>query len=195
MDQQFERINNGISRCDNTITQLLDFSRTKKISAKRAVFDDWLARCVEDAARQLPQTVQVDCVLGLGDLQVAFDGARLERAVVNLINNAAEAMVGNGKDKPSSQQAEPRVTVSTALEEGRIALRVSDNGPGIPAENLEKIREPLFTTKNFGTGLGIPAVEQIAVQHDGRLDIESEPGRGATFTIWLPQRAEAARAA
>jgi two-component system sensor histidine kinase HydH len=68
-------------------------------------------------------------------------------------------------------------------------ISVADNGPGISAENLSKIREPLFTTKNFGTGLGIPAVEQILEQHSGGLDITSVEGQGATFTMWLPLHA------
>jgi signal transduction histidine kinase len=58
------------------------------------------------------------------------------------------------------------------------------------------VREPLFTTKNFGTGLGIPAIEQIATQHGGTLDIQSQPGQGATFTINLPvARTEEVKAA
>jgi signal transduction histidine kinase len=53
-------------------------------------------------------------------------------------------------------------------------------------EVLKRVREPLFTTKNFGTGLGVPAIEQIAMQHGGSLDIESQPGQGARFTLRLP---------
>ncbi len=53
----------------------------------------------------------------------------------------------------------------------------------LPPDVLARIREPLFTTKSFGTGLGVPAIEQIAVQHGGRLDIDSEVGVGSTFTV------------
>ena len=63
---------------------------------------------------------------------------------------------------------------------------MKDNGPGISTENMNKVREPLFTTKSFGTGLGIPAFEQIAKQHGGHLEISSEIGAGATFAIHLP---------
>lgn len=65
-------------------------------------------------------------------------------------------------------------------------IEVTDNGPGIPPDVMARIREPLFTTKSFGTGLGVPAVEQIALQHKGKLEIASVAGHGATFSIWLP---------
>ncbi len=65
-------------------------------------------------------------------------------------------------------------------------IRVADNGPGISSENLARIREPLFTTKSFGTGLGLPAVEKILEQHGGRLTISSAVGKGSQFDIHLP---------
>jgi signal transduction histidine kinase len=63
------------------------------------------------------------------------------------------------------------------------------------AEVQARIREPLFTTKNFGTGLGVPAVEKILEQHGGGLDIWSEPEKGARFTVWWPQKLIGAEAA
>jgi signal transduction histidine kinase len=66
------------------------------------------------------------------------------------------------------------------------AIIISDNGPGMTPEVVAKVREPMFTTKNFGTGLGIPAVEQIMAQHGGHLDIASTPGVGSRFTMLLP---------
>jgi signal transduction histidine kinase len=194
-DLQFTRINNGISRCDNTITQLLDFSRTKKIVTKSAIIDDWMARCVEEAAAHIPSEIEVQCVLGLGELQLNFDPARLERAIVNLMTNASEALVGKGKDKRQDHVRTPMISIHTFKAGTSVGISVRDNGPGIPPEHLSKIREPLFTTKNFGTGLGIPAVEQIAAQHDGKLSIESEAGKGADFTIWLPLHPEISEAA
>jgi signal transduction histidine kinase len=67
-----------------------------------------------------------------------------------------------------------------------VELAVVDNGPGITQENLTKVLEPLFTTKDFGTGLGLPAVQNILAQHGGGLDIASREGEGATFTAWFP---------
>ncbi len=183
---QVARINKGIQRCDDIITQLLDFSRLKKVVTRPDNLDRWLARTVESLARQVPEVVQIECVLGLDDREVAFDPARLERAVSNLMYNASEAMVDERGGGHKLIVPHPRITVSTYLADGMACLRVADNGPGIPADQIEKVREPLFTTKSFGTGLGIPAVEQIAVQHDGVLQIESVQGRGAALTICLP---------
>jgi signal transduction histidine kinase len=69
-----------------------------------------------------------------------------------------------------------------------------DNGPGIPPDVLPRIFEPLFTTKNFGVGLGLPTVRQIVELHGGTIDAESRPGAGAAFTIWLPRGAAPAAA-
>jgi signal transduction histidine kinase len=186
VEQQLLRINNGVSRCDNIITQLLDFSRSKQLDCKAGDLDAWLAGLVEEEARRLPSIINLECVLGLDGRHVPFDAARLQRAVVNLLSNACEAMVGNG-DKPLQvKDEEPCITISTKLVGSMVEISVNDNGPGIALELIEKIREPLFTTKSFGTGLGVPAVEQIASQHGGTMSIVSEPGQGATFTLHLP---------
>jgi signal transduction histidine kinase len=177
-DTQFKRINTGISRCDKIITQLLDFSRTRQIEAADAVLDDWLEATLPDIARDLPEKISLRCDLTLGDLHVAFDPSRLQRALINMINNASEAMTN--LDRP------PIIEVSTQRHGEMVRIIVKDNGPGMTEEVLHKVREPLFTTKNFGTGLGVPAIEQIALQHGGSLEIESTPGVGSTFSIILP---------
>ena len=186
VEQQVQRINNGIGRCDAIITQLLDFSRTKKVTAQPGDLDAWLVRIVEEEAKRLADCITVSCVLGLGGQMVPFDQTRLQRAIINLISNASEAMVGNG-DKPlENSSAEPRIEVATLIEGEYAVVSVTDNGPGMSAEVLAKTRDPLFTTKSFGTGLGVPAIEQIAVQHGGELQIKSKPGEGASFILRLP---------
>jgi signal transduction histidine kinase len=185
VEAQFERINNGVSRCDNIITQLLDFSRSKQLDSASGDLDSWLATVVEEEAERLPEAVAIECHLGLDNAVVPFDHDRLRRAVTNLMNNASEAMVGTGEDRARFATQNPRIVISTFKVENGVALRVADNGLGMSAEVLARVREPLYTTKSFGTGLGLPAVEQIAALHGGRLDIESKPGEGATFTIIL----------
>jgi signal transduction histidine kinase len=186
IEGQIQRINNGITRCDDIITQLLDFSRSKQVVTNMEDFDHWLERVVAEEAQKLPAAVSISCMLGLDHLNVPFDPSRMQRAVTNLLANASEAMVGNGDDPARFAVAEPEISVVTRREGDDVLLIVSDNGPGISPENLSRIREPLFTTKSFGTGLGLPAVEQIVVQHGGLLKVESEVGKGASFTIRLP---------
>jgi signal transduction histidine kinase len=181
------RIDTGISRCDDIITQLLDFARTKKPDFSSTDFDQWLADTVQEEAASLPESVEIECNLGLGDMPVDFDPGRMRRVLVNLLSNAAEAMVGKPGMPASNGPAHPRISLATRLTARGVEISVADNGPGMDRETIAKIREPLFTTKNFGTGLGIPAVERILELHGGGLDVASAPGQGATFTAWLPQ--------
>lgn len=180
VDTQLDRINKAIVRCDNIITQLLDFSRTRHLECAMSDLDLWLTGIVEEEVQKLPAHVEVELLLGLDGHQVPFDPARMQRAVINMISNAVEAMEGES-GKPS------RLVISTFRKLGHVSLRITDNGPGIPADVLARIREPLYTTKSFGTGLGVPAIEQIAQLHGGRLDITSEVGSGSSFTVWFPE--------
>ncbi len=186
VEPQLQRINNGIIRCDNIITQLLDFSRSKAVKAEPTVLDVWLEKFIQGEAQKLPEIVSIECYFGLGEMLVDLEPGRFERAIINLLNNASEALVGKGDDPKARYRENPVITVTSRLVSRGAEIIVSDNGPGVSAENLLKIREPLFTTKNFGTGLGIPAVEQILEQHNGGLEITSIEGQGATFTMWLP---------
>jgi signal transduction histidine kinase len=192
LDPQLQRINNGIVRCDNIITQLLDFSRSRAVRLEPIVLDDWLEKLVQAEAPKLPEALSIECYFGLGDRLVNIEPGRLERAVINLLSNASEALLGKGDDPKARYRDNPVVKMETRLSQRGVEVVVSDNGPGISQENIVKIREPLFTTKNFGTGLGIPAVEQILEQHGGGMEIKSEEGQGATFTLWLPALANAA---
>ncbi|MDE2445467.1 MAG: PAS domain-containing protein [Alphaproteobacteria bacterium] len=186
LDAQFLRIKNGVTRCDNIIAQLLDFARGKQLDCKLMNFDEWLSRILEEEVARMPASVNVQCLLGLGDTRMCFDPGRLQRAIINLLANASEAMVGaDGNEKlPDSRQAQ--ISISTFLDGASVGISVIDNGPGMSPEVVERIREPLFTTKSFGTGLGVPVIEQIVTQHGGTLEIASEPGVGSSFTLRLP---------
>ena len=72
------------------------------------------------------------------------------------------------------------------MSDGRLELRITDNGMGIRPENADKLFKPLFSTKSYGVGLGLPLVKRIMEQHNGRINIESEWMKGTTITIWLP---------
>ena len=181
------RIDSGINRCDDIITQLLDFARTKSPDLSSVDLDTWLAELIHEEASHLPETVEIECALGLGGQTAQFDPNRMRRVLVNLLSNASEAMVGKAGIPVTNGPAQPRINLSTRLAARGVEISVSDNGPGMDDDVIAKVREPLFTTKNFGTGLGIPAIERILELHGGGLDIASEPGKGATFTAWFPQ--------
>lgn len=183
INTQFQRINNGIARCDKIISQLLDYSRTKKIDAAPGNLDDWIAEMMQEEVDHITNKVHIICDLGIGAQLLPFDPTRLRRALMNLILNAVDAMQVDAADAAGKPQ--PTITISTKIDQQYVAITVTDNGPGIPPDHLQRIFEPLFTTKGFGTGLGLPAVEQIAQQHGGKLEVISTLGVGASFTIYL----------
>ena len=191
LSTQFRRINNGIQRCDKIITQLLDFSRSRVVNAQNVELDSWVKEIVDEESGNISKKVDIQGDLGLDGQMASIDSDQLRRVLVNLINNAAEAMVGKGNDVIENPTEAPKIEISTRLVDSNIEISVSDNGPGILPEHLDKIREPLFTTKSFGVGLGIPAVDKVLENHGGGLRIETEVGIGTKMTSWFP--VEAAR--
>jgi PAS domain S-box-containing protein len=195
VEQQLGRIANGVTRCDNIISQLLDFSRERALQTDDIVLDDWLSRIVSEEAEKLPSAVTIECDFNLGGEKCAVDPSRMSRVIINLISNASEALVGKGDDPAKFFTPDPRVVISTRLSRRGAEITVKDNGPGIGPEILAKVLEPLFTTKSFGTGLGLPAVDKILQDHNGGLEISSTPGAGASFTAWFPLKQSASAAA
>jgi len=109
---------------------------------------------------------------------VDADPNLLRQAMVNLLMNALQAVQRGG-----------RVEVRTRSSPDGVAFSVRDDGAGIPAEHRDRIFSLYFSTKPGGTGLGLPMVKKIVEEHQGRVEVESAPGRGSTFTIWLKRRA------
>ena len=104
-------------------------------------------------------------------------GERLQQVFINIILNALDAMPGGGD-----------LRIRLSLEDGAAVVRISDTGTGIKPEHRSRIFDPFFTTKGVGkgTGLGLSISYAIVKEHDGRIDVQSEVGRGSTFTITLP---------
>ena len=102
---------------------------------------------------------------------------QLNQVFMNILMNAARAIEGDGT-----------ITIKTETEEKKLFVRISDNGSGIPPENIDKIFDPGFTTEGVGvgTGLGLSISYNIIQKHRGEIKVESEVGKGSTFTIVLP---------
>ena len=121
----------------------------------------------EDLGRELPR--------------VLLDQRYLREALLNLIKNAIAAMV----EMPSGNR--PRVlSVSSCAGADAVTIRIGDTGPGIPPEIQGKIFEPYFTTRDFGSGLGLTLVYKIVKEHMGEIELDSKPGAGSTFAISIP---------
>ncbi len=180
--RSLERIERSVMRCDRIIDELRDYTRIRQLEPEPTPIDTWLDSVLEE------QTLHTDIILrrelGLPEMKVFLDHDRFRRAVINVFDNACQAMVGDGNDK--IEESEHILTIQTGKTNGRIEVVFEDNGPGIPPDILPKIFEPMFSTKSFGVGLGLPVVKQIMEQHGGGIEIESEEGRGTWVCLWLP---------
>jgi signal transduction histidine kinase len=171
-------------RANTIVTDLMKFARQSTPEMKRQN----LTATVETALRLTDYLVrkakiQVSRDLPRSPVLVNYDAAQIEQVLVNLIQNAVQATPEGGR---------LRVVVSPAEES--VAIAVQDTGAGISPQNLTKIFDPFFTTKpaEQGTGLGLSVSYGIVARHGGRIDVASQPGQGATFTVLLPaeQRVE-----
>ncbi len=122
---------------------------------------------------------KVDIVKEPGELpKIKCNAQQLSQVFLNLIVNASQAM----SDRVGT------ITVRTAFKDGRVVIKISDTGCGMPQEVMDRIFEPFFTTKGAeqGTGLGLSITHDIIKRHDGKITVASEVGKGTTFTISLP---------
>jgi len=172
------RLERSILRCENLVSDLLDFARPKEAQKRPLRLDEWLGEVLDE--QKLPEDIALERRLGAPEIHVALDAEQFRRVIINLIENAVQAITGH-----EAQAPERRVTVTTRAAD-RIEISVEDSGPGIPPEVLPRVFEPLFSTKGFGTGLGLPTVKQIVERHDGTIEIASEPGHGTAVLIRLP---------
>ncbi len=179
-----ERIDRNIDRCVTIIDELLAYTRVRDIHLEAVAVDDWLTELVVD--EDIPHTISVvlDCHSGA---TLLMDRERLRRAILNLLQNAWQAFSESEHDC-----AQPTVAISTRLEDQHLTLSIADNGPGIPEDIRERIFDPLFSTKSFGVGLGLPLVRQIVDQHGGEITVDTALGEGTTITLRLPLSREQA---
>jgi signal transduction histidine kinase len=146
------------------------------------VFDDWLSEILNDY--EMPTGITLRTELQAAGTEVSFDAGRLQRVFINLLDNARDAI--NDSRSGGAAARDASVTVRSRVGGGRLEVVVSDTGGGIPPEVFPKIFEPLFSTKGFGIGLGLPTVKQIMEQHGGDIEIASQIGEGTTVTLRLP---------
>jgi signal transduction histidine kinase len=179
LDRPAARMERSIERCDRIIGDLLEYTKQRELRRTPVSFDRWLEEVVSE--QSLAPGVMLTKELHAPEAVIAIDADRVRRVVINLIDNAVQAMVDQQASCP-----EKRITLRTSRADGMLALVIEDSGPGIPPENLSRLFEPLFSTKSFGTGLGLATVKQIVTQHDGAIRIESEPGRGTRVIVQLP---------
>ena len=165
----------AVANSDHIIAEMLDYVRGDvRNDSVFAVKDT-----ISDASRlvPLPENIQLRTPSndGAAAILVRANQDQVTRILVNLIQNAVQAMPDGGELEIAANLEEP----------GRVCVAVRDTGCGIPAENLGKIFEPLFSTKTKGIGLGLAIAKRYAELNGGKLSVESDPGRGTTFRLSL----------
>jgi signal transduction histidine kinase/purine-cytosine permease-like protein len=179
LGEEIDRMQRNIWRCVSIIEELLEFSRNRDVELRPVRIDDWIA--TQLAEYEVADWIRLETRLGSGAV-VLIDGARLRQALINVLQNAQQAIV-----RPENGEGVTgEITVGTSETGGEVELRITDNGGGIAAENRDKLFKPLFSTKAYGVGLGLPLVRRIVEQHRGRIDVASQWRKGTTVTIRLP---------
>jgi diguanylate cyclase len=180
VERALDRIDRNTDRCANIISDLLNFARKKELVSEPTPLAAWLTDILDE--HTLPAEVALHRDLRATD-EIPVDRQKLRQVIVNLIDNATQAMTAT-----DWQPAQARhIIVRTESVDRGVRLSVVDNGPGIAPDVLPRIFEPLFTTKTFGIGLGMPMVKQIVELHQGTIAVDSTIGQGTTIQIWLPR--------
>jgi signal transduction histidine kinase len=166
-------------RVKSIVSDLLEFARGREPHYHAVE----LKGLINGAFRHVANTRNMSAIrfqlkLAPDEIVLYADAEQLEQIFVNLIVNAADAMSGEGD-----------LSIRAIEDEHAIRITITDSGKGMPAAIEEKIFEPFFTTKDKGTGLGLAIVFNLIQKHQGSITVESTEGRGATFTITLPQKA------
>jgi signal transduction histidine kinase len=173
-------ISSEVDRTNSLITRFLEFAKPVEPRREPTDLNALADRAIDSLLRQSPEARPMihknyDPALPM----VQADSEMLERVIFNLVQNAVQA-----------SPPESTVTVKTRFGSGTVELAVIDRGAGIKPENREQIFNPFFTTKPSGVGLGLAICAKIVDEHDGRISVESEPGRGSIFSVTLPEPAK-----
>ncbi len=188
------QIKQNANRAANLVRQLLAFSRRQTLQPKIINITDALAEMSNLLRRLIGEKIDLKVNHGRDIGLVKVDPGQLDQVIINLVVNARDAMAGEGGVLTVQTSTEiidePKATGTEVIPPGDyIGIKVSDNGIGIPKDNLTRIFEPFFSTKQRGegTGLGLSTVYGIVKQTGGFIAVDSEEGKGTTFTIYLPR--------
>ncbi len=171
-----EHISKGIKTLDNLLSNMLLFAGAPEAKLKPVDLKDIVDDAILLAGDRGKAGVEIRAAYR-GQKRIMADPNLIRQLFLNLIINALDAVEEEGRIA---------ISADTGTEDNSVVIRVSDNGRGIPREQVERVFDPFFSTKERGTGLGLAIVSAVVDAHTGRLDVESEPGRGTTFTISLP---------
>ena len=174
--EQWDRLERGIYRMTHQVDDVLDYIRSPPLKIE----ENSMSVIIQDTIEriQIPDTVSIHPPTN--DVIFPCDAEKLEVVFVNLIMNAIQAFEGKAGDIT--------ITIDDDYNSNQsILVQITDNGQGIPNELIEKIFDPLFTTRQVGTGLGLPSCKNIVERHNGKITVDSDSKSGTTFSIVLPK--------
>lgn len=167
-------ISTGIGNLNTILSNMLFFARPRRPSLRAIELEATINEAV-GMLGPLLQTRKVTVSQATSPCRINGDPELLKQVFMNIIMNAVQAMPDGGE-----------ITLTMATRDGDVIVDIADRGEGIAAENVEKIFDPFFTTKDSGTGLGLAITSQIMRAHDGAITVQSEIGKGSTFTLSFP---------
>ena len=165
-----------IHRLDYIVTQFLGAIRPSPVQLKISSLNEVAEKTLELLRPEIENRgVVIKSKLARVLTATPIDTTQMQQVLVNLVKNAAQAMTTGGT-----------LTLQTGENNDGVWVSVTDTGGGIPQEQINRIFEPFYTTKKKGSGLGLMIVQRIVRAHNGRIELESNVGRGTTFRVWLP---------
>lgn len=176
--EQWARLDRAIYRLTHQLEDVLDYVRMPQL--KRENYS--LSLICQDVLERIEMPQNIVFHPPLRDYTIHCDPEKMEIVFVNLLVNAIQAI--GGKD------GEISIEISDDEDENFIIISMTDSGIGMPQEIQDKIFEPLFTTKQVGTGLGLSSCKNIIKQHGGEISVSSSEGCGTTFTIRIPKNSD-----
>jgi len=169
LKKKIKIIRNASERMSRQITNVLDFARTSSLQLEKKS----LLKILESSLKSnVPDSIKI--IKPQNDVEIQCDAKQLEVVFNNIITNSVQAIENSGEIK-----------ISITDSQSNVKIEIEDSGPGISHENMEKIFDPLFTTKPSGTGLGLVSCKNIVEQHGGSISVRGNP---TTFEIVLPKK-------
>jgi signal transduction histidine kinase len=173
--EYLETISEEVNRSTGIVSDLLDFSRVKSVEREEVTVSGLVSEVLEK--QPALENVKVATTIPSDLPPVFIDHRQIGQVLDNLFTNACQAMPEGGK-----------LSIQAKAKKDKVHVSVMDTGSGISKENLEKVFEPLFTTKTRGIGLGLAVSKNLMEANGGSIEVESEEGKGSIFTVIIPTK-------